>query len=156
MRVQVIGNQSYAYNLHKKTKKNPEIQFKAKELRIFNEVQNSITKSESLPRFKQVMNEFEQKLINDTDCPEDIVGLHMPTWDQKIDTKEGKKSANILMIAGNQGANFYYNAKNTVSQIAEDLYKTYRYILDLRNNPPVVNDYDPIGDFNSYYYSHLP
>ncbi len=160
MKIQPVNVYSYNSKLHNyhnsQNKRNENMSFTAKELRVFEEVQNSILSKESLPRFKKVMELFEKKLIADKKCPEEIVSLHSPTWDAPINTAYGKKKADILMIAGDRGVNFYYNVNRTVNEISDDLYNTYLHLLSERRKPNATIESDPIGDFVSYYQTRMP
>lgn len=92
-----------------------------------------LIKNETYTNFKSVMDSFRKKLASDPINPEDTVIVSTIKHDSPVKTFSGDQNANLKVAIDDCSSNFYYDSKRYNSQLAEDLYNTYKHVRYLRH-----------------------
>jgi len=87
-----------------------------------------LIKNENYSNFRTVMDSFRKKLASDPINPEDTVIVSSIKHDSPVKTYSGDQNANLKVAINEYSSNFYYNPRRYNSQIAEDLYNTYKHV----------------------------
>lgn len=118
-------------------------------------------KGESVKRFYNVLDKFENKIANLKDYEFVTFYLSEPTAEKFIDTKFGKEKANLNLSGLGEDVDFFYNIQSSEDEIANDLYTTLEYLLNKKEqtqeSTSCSNEDDTtISDFYTYYLTRMP
>lgn len=83
--------------------------------------------------FQRVMDKFKEKLAKDPLHPEDLVVVSPIKHNSPVKTSRGIVDANLKISIDDYSSDFYYNPSRYSSDIAEDLYNTYKHVRYLRH-----------------------
>ena len=83
--------------------------------------------------FQRVMEKFREKLAKDPLHPEDLVVVSPIKHKTLVKTSRGSVDANLKIAIDDYSSDFYYNPYRNASDIAEDLYNTYKHVRYLRH-----------------------